>query len=134
LTVSAGFKAHIREHLERVVPIALRSMFGAVGIYSSGVFFALIDDDTLFFKVDDSNRPDFLAAGMEPFRPFGDARSAMQYYELPAEVLEDADELRAWVGRSLRAAEKGRGRGAAVSRSRSKERGMMKAAGRRRRG
>jgi DNA transformation protein and related proteins len=133
--VSEGFKEHVKESLERVVPIAMRRMFGAVGIYSRGVFFALIDDDTLFFKVDDANRADFLAAGMEPFRPFGDARSAMKYYELPAEVLEDAVELRSWVERSLRAARGRSGRGrAAVSGRAGKSRGKSKKARKGKRG
>ena len=38
-------------------------MFGGVGIYDRDVFFALIADDTLYFKVDDSTRPEFVARG-----------------------------------------------------------------------
>jgi len=37
-------------------------MFGGVGIYCGDLFFGLIDDDTLYFKVDDSNRSDFTHA------------------------------------------------------------------------
>ena len=72
-------------------------MFGGVGIYSGEYFFALIDDDILYFKVDDSNRPDFVARGMEPFRPNGHDGETMQYYTVPEELLEDADALRPWV-------------------------------------
>jgi TfoX-like protein len=36
--------------------------------YARDVFFALIFDDTLYFKVDDSTRPEFEARGMAPFR------------------------------------------------------------------
>jgi DNA transformation protein len=32
-------------------------MFGGVGIYSGDLFFALIADDTVYFKADDSTRP-----------------------------------------------------------------------------
>ena len=46
-----------------------RSMFGGVGIYAGDLFFALLAEDRLYMKVDDSNRADFTAAGMEPFRP-----------------------------------------------------------------
>jgi len=76
-------------------------MFGGVGIYSRGFFFALMDNDTLFFKVDDSNRSDYEARGMGPFRPFGDDRMSLSYFEVPAEVLEDAELLRAWVRKSV---------------------------------
>jgi DNA transformation protein len=104
MAVSAGFREYVREQMERVAPLSMRAMFGGVGLYSDGVFFALIDDDTVFFKVDERNRADFEAAGMKPFRPFGDDRTSMQYYELPAEVLEDREDLRRWVRGALQAA------------------------------
>ena len=76
-------------------------MFGGVGIYAGELFFALIAEDTLYFKVDDSNRPDFEARGMGPFLPFGDERDKMQYYEVPADLLEEPEALRPWVEKSL---------------------------------
>lgn len=76
-------------------------MFGGVGIYSGELFFALIAEDTLYFKVDESTRPDFEARGMEPFRPFGDAGGTMQYYQLPEDVLEDPEALRVWAEKAL---------------------------------
>jgi len=102
--VSEGFREYVREQIERVAPLSMRAMFGGLGLYSNGVFFGLVDDDIVFFKVDDRNRPDFEAAGMQPFRPFGDERASMQYYELPAEVLEDREELRRWIRGALQAA------------------------------
>lgn len=97
MAVSAEYRGFVLEQLGRVTPVTSRSMFGGVGIYADGLFFALMDDDALYLKVDDSNRGDFEAAGQGPFRPFGDDQHAMQYYELPAELLEDADALRPWV-------------------------------------
>lgn len=76
-------------------------MFGGVGIYSDGIFFALLSGDTTYLKVDDSNRADFEAAGCGPFRPFGEHGEVMQYYELPADLLEDVDALRPWVHKAL---------------------------------
>ncbi|MCI0658788.1 MAG: TfoX/Sxy family protein [Acidobacteria bacterium] len=102
--MSAGFRDYVQEQLEQVTPVTLRRMFGGVGVYSQGFFFALMDNDTLFFKVDESNRSDYEARGMGPFRPFGDERGSLQYYELPAEVLEDAELLRSWVRKSVSAA------------------------------
>ena len=88
------------EQLRYTGPVTARSMFGGAGLYCDGLFFALIDDDTLYFKVDDTNRADFEAAGMGPFRPYGDER-AMQYYQVPVEVLEDPDRLRTWAEKAL---------------------------------
>jgi len=65
-------------------------------VYSGTTFFALVDDDVLYFKVDDQSRPRFEERGMRPFRPFGEEGEVMQYYEVPADVIEDIDALRGW--------------------------------------
>jgi DNA transformation protein and related proteins len=100
--VSSSFRDFVLDQLGRAVPrIRARSMFGGVGIYAGDLFFALIANDTLYFKVDDSNRPDFVALGMGPFLPYGDARDKMQYYEVPADLLDDPDALRPWAEKSI---------------------------------
>ena len=102
MPVTAEYREFVLEQLRRVAPsVTHRSMFGGVGVYSEGFFFALMDDDTTYLKVDDSNRGDFEAAGMGPFSPFGDPAMVMQYYELPADLLEDADALRPWVHKAI---------------------------------
>jgi DNA transformation protein len=84
-------------------------MFGGVGIYAAELFFALLDDDTLYFKVDDVTRPQFEDRGMEPFRPYGETGEVMQYYEVPADVLEDPEELGAWVEAAIAVARRAKG-------------------------
>lgn len=102
MAVSASFRTFILEQLGRAVPrIRDRSMFGGVGIYSGDHFFALIDDDTLYLKVDDSNRSDFEARGMGPFRPYGEDGETMGYYEVPADLLDDPETLRPWAEKAL---------------------------------
>ena len=111
MTVTGGFRSLVLEQLGRVVPdVRGRSMFGGVGIYSGGLFFALIDDDTLYFKVDDSTRPDFESRNMDPFRPYGPEGEVMQYYCVPGEVLEDAEALDDWVQRAIAVARRARNR------------------------
>lgn len=96
MAVSTGYKRFVLAQLERVVPITAKHMFGGVGLYVREHFFAIIDDDRLYFKVDETNRPDYEAAGMEPFQPYDDDR-VMPYYEVPIEVLENVDRLERWV-------------------------------------
>jgi DNA transformation protein len=85
-------------------------MFGGVGVYSDGFFFALMDDDTLYLKVDDSNRTDFEARGLGPFRPFGEGGETMQYYPVPEDVLEVPEALRPWADKALDVARRARTR------------------------
>lgn len=108
MSVSPSFREFVEDRLGEVTPIRTRAMFGGLGIYSGDVFFALADDDVLYFKVDDATRPDFEERGMEPFRPYGPEGPAMGYYEVPADVLEDVDALAGWVERALEVARRAR--------------------------
>lgn len=102
MPVSSSYQILVLDQLSRAMPrIRARSMFGGVGIYSGDLFFALIADDTVYFKVDASTRPDFEARGMGPFRPFGDGGGAMKYYQLPEDLLEDPDALRVWAEKAV---------------------------------
>lgn len=80
-------------------------MFGGVGLYADGAFFALIDDDIVYFKVGDRNRADFDAAGARAFSPYGDGRESMSYFQLPVEVLEDVTALRTWTEKAVAVAQ-----------------------------
>lgn len=106
MAVSQSYREFILEQLSRVVPVTSRSMFGCIGVYSSELFFAIVADDTLYFKVDDSNRSDYQSSGMRPFRPYGNQSRIMPYYEVPGEVLEDPEKLRPWVEKALAVATK----------------------------
>jgi DNA transformation protein len=103
MPVSPGYRAFVLEQLQVVGTVTARSMFGGVGLYRDGLFFGLLDDDMIYLKVDAENRPDYAALGMEPFRPPG-AEASMNYYQLPADVLEDREALRVWVEKAVAAA------------------------------
>ena len=81
-------------------------MFGGVGLYSADLFFAIVYGDVAYFKVDDANRRDYARAGMKPFKPYSNRSTKMQYYEVPAVVIEDAEALCRWARRAIAAAER----------------------------
>jgi len=108
MAVSDDYLIYVLDQLASLGSVESRRMFGGAGIYCRGVMFALVADDVLYLKVDDSNRGDFEAAGMEPFRPFPDKGTVMSYYEAPADVLESKSELADWAQKALRAAERKR--------------------------
>jgi DNA transformation protein and related proteins len=111
VTVSASFRTFILEQLGRSVrDIRARNMFGGVGIYGKEFFFALIDDDTLYFKVDESNRPDYEARGMGPFQPYGEDGETMGYYRVPEDLLEDAEVLGQWAEKAIDVARRKKGK------------------------
>ena len=100
-----SFHDHVIDQLTRTgLKVASRPMFGGLGIYSGPLFFAIIARDVLYFKVDDSNRPDFEGAGMGPFKPFGEEGETMGYFEVPGPVLEDAEQLAVWAEKAVEVA------------------------------
>ncbi len=91
------------EQLAPLGRITKRRMFGAVGIYANGLFFALIADDVLYLKGDEALRPQFEAAGSQIFDPFGDGKT-LNYWAAPAEALDDQEFLIEWARKSLEVA------------------------------
>lgn len=70
-------------------------MFGGHGLYRHGIFFGIIHGDRLYFRADPRSRRDYINRGMEAFRP--SARQVLKsYYEVPLDVLENAEELSRW--------------------------------------
>ena len=104
-----SFNDHVLEQLAAFGGVTVRPMFGAHGLYKSGVFFGLISDGLLCFKVDDSNLPDFAARKSRAFTYEARGRKiALSYWVVPEDVIEDAEELKQWAAKAFAAALKGR--------------------------
>ncbi len=105
-----SFAEHVLDLIVRVGPpfdtcARLRRMFGGHGIFCDGVMFALISDDTLYFKADDNTKPAFLDAGSLPFTYEKAGREIeLSYLTVPDEAGEDVEELRNWAHMALAAA------------------------------
>ena len=88
--------------------ISSRAMFGGWGIYKDGLFFALIAEGVLYFKVDESNQKDFEKMSSKPFIYTGHKgkKVTMSYWELPADIMEDKIQLKGCIEKSLDAAKR----------------------------
>lgn len=98
MTASDGYKDFITDQLASFGPVRIRNMFGGAGVYADDVMFALIADDTLYLKANETNVPAFEAEGMGPFIYEAEGRKpiAMSYWELPPRLLEEPEELAEW--------------------------------------
>jgi DNA transformation protein len=102
MAVQAQFLAWILEQLAGLGKVRSNRMFGGVGLYSSEVFFGLIDDDTLYFKTNDSNIAGYRERRMPRFMPFPDRpEAALGYHQVPADVIEDSEVLVEWARKSV---------------------------------
>ncbi len=96
MAVSPTFLEFVLEQLAGVPRLTSRRMFGGVGLYSDDLFFGLLDNDTLFLKVNDQTRPRYVRHGMPAFAPIPGKPPMQGYYQVPPGVLEDHDDLLAW--------------------------------------
>ena len=98
------------EQLAPLGRIRITSMFGAFGFYADDLFFAIVDDDVLYFKADDLNRARFVEAGCEIFRyPMKDGTyNELSYYQAPETALDDQAEMLDWARLGLEAAVRAR--------------------------
>ena len=102
-----GLVAHVLDLLGDWGGVSTRRMFRSYGLYRNGAMFGLISRDTLYLRVDDRNRPDFIAAGSRPFRYNRGPTREVEipgYMECPPDILEDAEEMVRWADEALAAA------------------------------
>jgi DNA transformation protein len=105
MSLSPEFKEHLEDLLGGFGPVSIRSMFGGAGLFKDGLMFGLIGDETLYFKVDDENRPHFEKAGTDAFTYEGKGKAIrMSYFECPPELLEDPQEFQLWARNAFDAA------------------------------
>lgn len=98
---------YLFEMLQPLGELRAKSMFGGWGLYANELFFAIVAEDTLYFKVDDANCADFEAEGLKPFRyEMGGTVATMRYYPPPAAALDDREMLCAWGRKGIEAAER----------------------------
>ncbi len=99
----------IRELFAPFRPVAVKRMFGGVGIYADGLMFGLVFDDVIYLRVDETSIPSFEREGSAPFvYPFASTmlgRPSRHFWRLPERLYDDPDELAVWAGRALAIAE-----------------------------
>jgi DNA transformation protein len=94
---SDSFRDYVEEQLGP--GMTFRAMFGGHGIYRGDVFFGIVYKGRLYFKTGPLTRAEYVARGATPFKP--NARQTLKsYYEVPADVLEDAETLRRWAAKA----------------------------------
>lgn len=99
------FVDFLLEQLSGLGDVSARRMFSGLGFYLDGRIFALMFEDTIYFKTDDVSRPEFEAAGLQPFTYDRADRTVTvtSYYEPPAGAIDDRELLCAWARKGIEA-------------------------------
>jgi DNA transformation protein and related proteins len=92
-----SFKDFVLDQLSLLPDLRAKGMFGGHGLYQADRFFGIIMKGRLYFKTDEATRKKYVARGMGPFI-YAKARqtTTIHYFEVPAEILEDREQLAAW--------------------------------------
>ncbi|WGR92264.1 TfoX/Sxy family protein [Bradyrhizobium sp. ISRA443] len=108
-------------------PVTLRRMFSGYGISADGTNFALALRAGLYFRADDETIPQFEAEGSKPFSYQTRSKivTVNSYWQLPARLFDDSEELAVWARLALAAAQ----RAALRKRPRARKPPVKKAAG-----
>ena len=85
----------ILDQLSDMGDVRSRRMFGGWHISIGGVFFAAVHGERLYFKTNEASKERYESMGMGPFRPRTTV-TLKSLYEVPVDILEDAEELTAW--------------------------------------
>lgn len=80
-------------------------MFGGHGIYHDGLMFALVADDSLYLKADETSKQEFINKQLPAFEyDKKDKTVTLSYYLAPEEIYEDSDEADYWARLAFQAA------------------------------
>ena len=95
----AGFKDFVLDQLADFQGLTCRAMFGGYGLYHRSTFFGIIHNGRLYFKTTPASVGSYKKHGMKPFRP-NTKQILKSYYEVPVDVMEDAENLTRWARQS----------------------------------
>jgi DNA transformation protein len=91
-------------------PVTIRRMFSGYGISADGINFALALRSGLYLRADEMTIPQFKAEGSKPFqyqqKSTAKVITVNSYWELPARLFDDTEELTGWARTALAAAQR----------------------------
>ena len=89
-------------------PVTIRRMFSGFGISADGINFALALRASLFLRADEQTIPRFEAEGSRPFEYQTRVKTVIvnSYWQLPARLFDDSEELADWAKAALAAAQR----------------------------
>ena len=96
-----SFKDFVLDQLCDLDDVEARRMFGGYGLYRDETFFDILHKGHVYFKVDATTVKEYRRRKMKAFRPNA-TQTLKSYYQVSAEIIEDADQLVEWVKRAIR--------------------------------
>lgn len=105
MRVQSSLVGYVTEQLGFLGRISNRGIFGGVGIFIEERLLGIVIDDSLYLHTDKSNLDEYVARGMQQFKPYPNAFDlTTDHHQVPQDVVQDAELLKLWGQRALTAA------------------------------
>ena len=101
MSTSTDFMDFILDQLTNWRIVRVKRMFGILGLYVDDLMFGIIAKEVVFLKVDKSNIAKYLEVEAHPLKLFKKNNEVPSFYEVPVEILEDAEQFALWAEESL---------------------------------
>lgn len=105
--MSSSFHEFVRELFAGLGQVQIKRMFGGAGVYADGLMFALLADETIYIKTDDTLKATLTEEGSGPFvwtpnkGPRAGESVEMSYWRLPEAALDDPELASRWAEKAL---------------------------------
>ena len=106
MVASASFAEFLREELAPLGRLTTRRMFGSTGVFCDGVMLGMVQENTLYFRVDDGNREAFKEAASSPPLSYTCRGRVidLSFWRVPERLFDEPDEFVEWGRIALAAA------------------------------
>jgi DNA transformation protein len=105
MSASTPFVEYVRDLLSPIGALTDGNFFGGHAFKYRQIQFAMIMGSTLYFRVNESTRQKYELQGSKPFS-YSTKKGVVQvrkYYAVPADLLEDHEQLLAWAKQAINA-------------------------------
>lgn len=93
------FHEFVQELFSGLGAIHIRRMFGGAGVFREGIMFALLADETIYLKADETLRSRLMQEGGEAFLYVRSADSRpidLGYVSMPTHAMDDPEDAAGW--------------------------------------
>jgi DNA transformation protein len=106
MVATDSFAEFLREQLAPLGRITMRRMFGKTGVFCDGLMLGMVNDNMLYFRVDDGSWSTLKETeSMPPLNYEKQGRTIdLSFWLVPERLLDDSDELLIWARAALAAA------------------------------
>lgn len=102
MAISNEFRDYVLDLFSALGPVTAKRMFGGAGLYYRDAIFAIVFDDSVALKGNETTGPEMEDAGFTRWTYDGKGKPvAMPYWMMPEEFYDDEDDRMIWARKAV---------------------------------